>query len=977
VNFDFAWRFSLGEHGIPPHNVSQCTYEKGVNYGTGALWSGNVASEKECCAQCASRVDCVAWDFVIPGTSDAQEHGSVNCYIKDNGDTKVKNPARISGTFPSPSPGPAVEPAQSKAGYDDSKWAIVDAPHDMLINGEYSQKNSNKQAFLARGKGWYRKHFAVPTEWKGDAVWIYFEGVFHETTLWLNGKKLGFHPQGYTSFWYRLDDHGVRYGDGKGDENVLAIYVDASTGTGWWYEGGGLTRHHYLVRAPSVFMPPHGSWVHADMTGAVISDSGKAPADGLSARGVVFTAEATVRNGQTTPVDGIVLSVDFHGACESVTSKPGLTLAPGAEHTFVVTSKCSKAVQLWSVARPLMHTATLSVGTTSQQWDSQNVSFGARAIRFDADTGFYLNGKKTKMRGFCDHSNFGGVGAAVPDRVNLFRTQALRAVGGNAWRMAHNDPIPIRLDIMDRLGMIAMDENRDYGGNHGQGGSTEEDMTQEVKDMADLVRRDRSHPSVVIWSFCNEVGCNNESAAADFRKVTYEFDGTRPVTQNHLGKGTHPLSMLSLDVQGMSHKHGDVMDTFHKANPKKPIVSSECCSCLSQRGVDHDFCPKPKDGGDDKCHDSVGHGGSDGVFYNNEIAQCTASQVAYSDSRDFNAGTFVWSGFDYLGESRGWPQTGKARGTVADLAGFAKESRWWLRSWWFSNISEADHGKPILWPEASHLDAPGPTVYIPESWVPVPHNDTRTLHVYTNAPSVSLSVNGKRFGEQAVPFFGFATFTGVPYEAGTVTAEALDINGKSLSGSHYTISTPGLAKSIRLSLDAPSPITGTGSALVADGEDVAMVRAELLDEHGNLVSQGASAFSKVTFSVVSGGGRVLAMHSGSPADQHPQQGDNLQAYHGLARAFIRSSEDHASSAQHRSLLRRIDKDGGKDASTTVSSADSIPDGLPPIIVRASVDGLPAVQLSIPLTRDLNQLPLAVAAANGKDALDSKLLEAFV
>jgi len=323
-----------------------------------------------------------------------------------------------------------------------------------------------------------------------------------------------------------------------------------------------------------------------------------------------------------------------------------------------------------------------------------------------------------------------------------------------------------------------------------------------------------------------------------------------------------------------------------------------------------------------------------------------------------------------LGESRGWPQTGKARGTVGDLAGFAKESRWWLRSWWLSNISDADHGKPILWPQVIHLDGSGPTVYIPESWVPVPGwgpVSTRTIHVYTNAPRVRLTVNGKAWPSKSVPFFGFATFDNVTYEAGTVMAEALDANDNSLRSS-YSITTPGSAKSIRLSLDAPSPVTGTGSALVADGEDTAMVRAEILDEKGNLVSQGKSSFSAVTFSIVSGGGRIVGdVISGNPADQ--QRGNTVQAYHGLARAFVRSSEDHATSAVHRSLLHRIDKDSGKGTSARVVMPEDSPADVAPIVVQARIDGLPAATLSIPLTRDLNQLPLAIAALQANSDRD--------
>jgi beta-galactosidase/beta-glucuronidase len=337
---------------------------------------------------------------------------------------------------------------------------------------------------------------------------------------------------------------------------------------------------------------------------------------------------------------------------------------------------------------------------------------------------------QVKVRGYCDHSNFGGVGGAVPDRVNLFRAQMLRSSGGNAWRMAHNPPIPFRLDIMDRIGMLAMDENRDYGGHVGQGGITDETVEQEVVDMGDMVQRDRSHPSVMIWSFCNEVGCNNESSAALFRAISYFYDGSRGTTQNSRGKGDHPLSAKSLDVQGFSHDKSAEFDSYHKNNPTKPMMATECCSCLSQRGEDYDTCDSPRP---QKCKDGnyIGHNynltchhdcvtgaqksytdafHTTGRFYNNEISQCTASQVVMSDLRQFVAGTFVWSGFDYIGESRGYPQTVKCRGTVADIAGFIKESYYWMRLWWFSKIDAKDEGRPPLAVDNEN------TVFIVESW---------------------------------------------------------------------------------------------------------------------------------------------------------------------------------------------------------------------------------------------------------------------
>ena len=239
-----------------------------------------------------------------------------------------------------------------------------------------------------------------------------------------------------------------------------------------------------------------------------------------------------------------------------------------------------------------------SAGTTV---DAINITTGVRTIEFQADTGLYVNGVNVKMRGFCDHSSFAGVGAAVPDRIELFRAQALRAVGGNAWRMAHNPPAVARLDAMDMLGMLALDENRDFGAKSSfllnkkpAASPSSENQQDELMDLRDLIKRDRSHPSVIWWSFCNEVGCNNNTAAKDFREISKLWDPTRAVTQNHHGTDE---STRYLDVQGFSHKGGSSFDDFHKQYPTKPMAATECCSCMSQRGVDEDVCPGPKDGG--------------------------------------------------------------------------------------------------------------------------------------------------------------------------------------------------------------------------------------------------------------------------------------------------------------------------------------------------------------------------------------------
>ena len=520
----------------------------------------------------------------------------------------------------------------------------------------------------------------------------------------------------YTSFWLRLDNvRGVKYGD---EENVLALHVDATTGTGWWYEGGGLVRHQYLIKTAPLHAQLDSPWAYANVTGAAqtVADAPRLGSTGDA----VLHAAATLENAAAAAAAAAsgsvrVTLVDAAGKVVAAGQSGSATVAAGGG-TAVVSARLAVAgAELWSVARPYLYTLTFDVvSPAGAVVDTVNVTTGIRTIDFDVNKGLLINSAHVKVRGFCDHSNWGGVGNAVPDRVNLFRAQMVRAVGGNAWRMAHNPPIPARISVADRLGLLVMDENRDFGGHNGQGGYTAETVEDEVADMGNMVQRDRSHPSVFVWSFCNEVGCDNETAAAAFRAIAYYHDGSRMVTQNHLGQGDHPLSAKSLDVQGFSHRRGPDFEKFHANNPGKPLMATECCSCLSQRGSDYDTCPDPRPEGcvGSRCHQdcasATGSEGRNGTFYNNEISGCTASQVNESDSREYVAGTFVWSGFDYLGEARGWPQTVKPRGVITDIAGFKKETYYWMRAWWLSAIATSDAGRPPLPADT--------TVFIVDTW---------------------------------------------------------------------------------------------------------------------------------------------------------------------------------------------------------------------------------------------------------------------
>ena len=240
VNFDFAWRF---QRGIDPRN-QQCTYEQGKNYGTGYIWAGATPSKEECCNECINRQMCVAWDWRTQGTGGL-------CWVKDNADGNNASDSRHwSGLMGTPWPvGNSSVPPPAQIAYDDSHWAVVDTPHDMGRNDErtclqsgrrlLSQQQEGVPDFLHNCSGWYRKKFSLPATWMGGVSWVYFEGIMHDSVVWLNGKRLGHHIQGYTSFWYRLDNNGAKYGDGVSNQNVLTVFANAEAGIGYdWYQGG-------------------------------------------------------------------------------------------------------------------------------------------------------------------------------------------------------------------------------------------------------------------------------------------------------------------------------------------------------------------------------------------------------------------------------------------------------------------------------------------------------------------------------------------------------------------------------------------------------------------------------------------------------------------------------------------------------------------------------------------------------------------
>ena len=744
-----------------------------------------------------------------------------------------------------------------------------------------------------------------------------------------------YHDSGYNSFTVGLNAAtDVYYGEGKDNENVIVVRASYTGESGWWYQGCGIYRHVHLVAASPVCLVPDSIYGGSNVTGEIKDrlSTGHLVKE-MYADEVVFHLQADVINSQPSGRD-VTVAVQFtlydaDGTLVKSINTSTAIMQQGTNTTFR-TSLTLNDIQLWSNLRPYLYTLQTEVVSDSMTIDAVNITTGVRQTRWDPNTGFYLNGVPFVWRGFNNHNSFTGVGMAVPDRVNLFRGQAMRAVGANSWRLSVYPPIPVILDIVDRLGILVWEENRQFGNN-----------SIWVGNQGEMVRRDRNHPSIMAWSFCNEgwciIGKNEKGVAEEFRNVSYKEDSFRPVTAN-MNSGIGGDLTQVIDVQGLSHREGSVFDDFHKQFPNKPLIGSECCSCRTQR-MELSFNTTKK-------------------IFGNFNADCNKDQTLYQLSRPFVAGCMVWTLFDYYGEPTpyGWPLVSSSFGSI-DLAGFAKASAYWYRTWWLYEAKRTKRKDVTFNPPS--LVNPGIKqsednssneyfVYIVQHWDPIEGEDTRTVQVYTNAPNVELYLNGVSQGTSQVDTYGWAEFDSVKYASGNITAVAYQSSPSSMLAS-FTRATSGRPAKVVANIDVPNESTGTGSALVLDGQDTGMVNVAIIDSQRiDLVN---TASNNVTFRIVSGPGRIIGVGNGDPTCHEPNKATWRSAYHGLARVIVQVTKDQASKPLHRKRLLQIDSEGG--VRTTIVPP-GVEEPLEDIIVKASVEGLGSSQVTIPVSTDADK-----------------------
>jgi beta-galactosidase len=726
----------------------------------------------------------------------------------------------------------ADAPGAEQSAFDDSTWRNLNVPHDWSIEGPFAQTNKTGGAggFLPSGVGWYRKAFTLPPSASNQCVFIEFDGVMENSTVWLNGNQLGHRPNGYVSFRYELTPH-LKFGPGA--TNVLAVRADTSAQpASRWYSGAGIHRHVRLERSGRIHFEHDGNFVMP----TVNPDAAARLAD--------VAVQSTVINRSATAADLVVqLSVyDAQGNLVATNSTPAQSVAAGQSVQFKP-HIVIRDPQLWDVAGPNLYQAAVSVWSGKTMLDSETVMFGIRDARFTPEQGFVLNGRKVLLKGVCLHHDGGAFGAAVPLGVWERRLTALRELGCNAIRTAHNPVAPEFLDLCDRMGFLVMDEFFDCW----TVGKNREDYHKyfnewSLTDLRDTVRRDRNHPSIIVYSAGNEIHDTPkpELAKRILAGLVKEYkanDPTRPVTQglfrpNVSGDYTNGLADL-LDVVGTNYRDKELL-AAQKAKPERKIVGTE------QR---HDL-------------------------------------DTWLNCRDFpsHAGQFLWTGIDYLGEARGWPRNAHASGLI-DRAGFEKPLGYQRQSWWSDKpmvcLARRVAADDVLPTDPGYGGEERHTQVTFTDWSPRNREaHPENVEAYSNCEEVELFLNGQSLGSQPKPTNDSPRKWKVNFAPGEL--KAVGRNG-GLEVATQAVHTAGPAARVRLVPDA--------AAVSPAWNDVVFVRAFIEDTNGVVVPL---ANDLVKFSV-SGPGTLLAVDNGDCMSTELFQATQRKAYAGRCVAMIRAT----------------------------------------------------------------------------------------
>lgn len=715
--------------------------------------------------------------------------------------------------------------------FDDSTWKPVTLPHDWAIAGPFDVKAPAGQggAFLPAGIGWYRKSFSVSEKDAVRRTFIVFDGVMANSDVWINGYHLGHRPYGYVSFVYDLTGH-LHYG--AHETNVIAVRCDDSRQpASRWYSGAGINRQVRLVTVSNAHIVPWGTFVTAPQ---------------VSAASATIHVRSSMINQSATPAAvrlQVALVAPNGHRVKSFTS-PVTTVGAGATSGLDAQATISQPDR-WDIDHPAMYTVHAVLLRDGKAVDDETVPFGIHEFHFDADKGFFLNGRHLKIKGAALHTDAGALGTAVPLDAWRLRLTALRKLGVNAIRTAHNPPAPEFLDLADRMGFLVMDEMFDcwtVGKNPYDYHLYFRDWS--LRDTADTVRRDRNHPSIILWSAGNEIHDTPHPQIAipilkSLVATFHENDPTRPVTQalfrpNASHDYDDGLADL-LDVVGQNYREKEIL-AAHAQKPSRKIIGTE------------------------NTHDRN-------------------QWLAMRDHPEYS-GQFIWVGADYLGEAGRWPRIGNGSGLL-DRTDFPHPVGLERESWWSTEPNV--HIVRRVAPSERAATDPGYEAVPPRfrqvlfrDWSPLNRAaHTENVEVYTNAEQVELTLNGKSLGVEKLHADASPLTWQVPFAPGELKAIASS-KGKVVAVDELRTAD----KSARLVLTAEN-----GTSLSSDWNDVRQLAVKLVDANGTLVPDSGTV---VHFSV-KGPGRIVGVDNGSNTDHDSFQASGRKLFEGRAIAIVRAN----------------------------------------------------------------------------------------
>lgn len=772
--------------------------------------------------------------------------------------------------------------------YDDGAWRRLNLPHDWSVEGDFHVNNpcGSSGGALPGGIGWYRKHLFIDSETVAEKLYICFDGVYMNSTVYINGRELGTRPYGYSTFWYDITPYVKR-----GADNVIAVRVDNSRQPNCrWYSGSGIYRHVYLLSAADTHVAQWGTYVKT-INGKVKVVNGRPTMNKAT-----FDVSVNIENGANAKVTNTLLDRDGRQVGKATATNNSRTGDHEGTSLQTFNSKISLSnPHLWSVDDPYIYTVRTEVSLDGKVVDTYETTTGVRTFDFDAEKGFSLNGVSMKLNGVCQHHDLGCLGAAINEDALHRQLKMLKDMGCNAIRCSHNPPSPELLEMCDTMGFIVMDESFDMW--HRK--KTKYDYSEYFdewyeRDLTDLVLRDRNHPSILIWSIGNEVLeqwssdgedeltpeqanlvlnmghdastlSNGEEMSVNslltkrLVEIIKNLDDTRPVTAgcNEPDPNNHLFKSGAIDIIGYNYHNANVPDV-PKNFPGKPFIYTESVSGLMTRGYyvmpSDSVIIAPKEWWMPY---------SDPTFmcssYDNTCAPWANNHEETWDivkHNDFVGGQFIWTGWDYIGEPT--PYQFPARSSyfgIIDLAGFPKDIYYFYQSEW------TDTPVLHLFPHWNWL--PGQTI---DMWC-----------YYNNADEVELFINGRSQGvRRKADSHQYHVMWRVTFEPGEVSVVARK-DGRQVG--EQTIRTAGTPDHLVLRADRQT--------LTADGRSMAFIEVNVVDKDGNLCP---NAENQVYFDV-DGVAVIAGVDNGLQTSMERFKDNKRKAFNGKCLVVLQSTDN--------------------------------------------------------------------------------------